>query len=225
MPTISASILAANHAYLAQEVKASEAAGIDSIHIDMMDGHYVDNLTFGPKTVEDLRKVTSLPIDIHFEMYNQERFVDRFIDAGANMITIQFESCQHPFRLIDHIKARDCKVSIAFAPSTSFEQITYFLHLVDEVNIMTVEPGFGGQTFRKEVLPKIRNCYNIIQKENLSTLIAVDGGLSEQTIPAVVENGGQNLIIGTLLFENSHMQNTVKKIKKFTTHFQERGTK
>lgn len=217
MPTISASILAANHAYLAKEVKASEAAGIDVIHIDIMDGHYVDNLTFGPKTVEDLRKVTSLPLDIHFEMYNQEKFIDRFIDAGANMITLQFESCQHPFRLIDHIRARNCKVSIAISPSTSLEQIKYFLHLVDEVNLMSVEPGFGGQTFRKEVLPKIRDCYNIIQKENLPTLIAVDGGLNEQTIPEVVENGGQNLIIGTLLFENEHMQKIVKKIKESTT--------
>lgn len=115
MLTISASILAANHANLADDVKKAAAAGVDSIHIDIMDGHYVDNLTFGPKTVEDLRKVTPLTIDVHFEMYRQEHFVDRFINAGADIITIQFESCPHPFRLIEHIKSRGNQIGNPFS--------------------------------------------------------------------------------------------------------------
>lgn len=220
MLTISASILAANHANLADDVKKAAAAGVDSIHIDIMDGHYVDNLTFGPKTVEDLRKVTPLTIDVHFEMYRQEHFVDRFINAGADIITIQFESCPHPFRLIEHIKSRGSQVSIAFAPATPLEQIKPFVHLVDEVNIMTVEPGFGGQSFRKEVLPKIRDCYSIIQNEKLPTIISVDGGLNETTIPDVIKNGSQKLVIGTLLFESSHMQNTIQKIKEVKNEIQ-----
>lgn len=214
MPTISASILAGNHAYLARDVIELEQSGADWIHVDIMDGHYVNNLTFGPKTIEDLRKVTSLPIDVHLEMYRQEQVIDSFISAGADMITIQFESCAHPIRAIEQVKAKGCQVSMAFAPTTSFDQIQYLIRDVDQVNIMTVEPGFGGQTLRKEVLSKIGLTRDLIARENLSTIIAVDGGVNAQSIPLILQQGGQNLIMGTMLFSNGSIKENVAKVKQ-----------
>ncbi|WP_019122251.1 ribulose-phosphate 3-epimerase [Brevibacillus massiliensis] len=213
MPTISASILAGNHANLAADVIELEQGGADWIHVDIMDGHYVNNLTFGPKTVEDLRKVTSLPIDVHLEMYRPELVIDSFISAGADMITIQFESCTHPIRTIEQVKARNCQVSMAFAPTTSFDQIGSLIRDVDQVNIMTVEPGFGGQPFRKDVLPKIKLASEIIASEKLHTIVAVDGGVNIQNIPDILRNGGHNLIIGTMLFVNDNIKENVEKTK------------
>lgn len=215
LPTISASILASNHAYLARDVIELEQSGADWIHVDIMDGHYVNNLTFGPKTVEDLRKVTSLPIDVHLEMYRPEQIIDSFIRAGADMITIQFESCAHPLRTIEQVKAGGLQVSMAFAPTTSFDHIRYLIHDVDQVNIMTVEPGFGGQPFRKEVLSKIRLTRELIERENLSVIIAVDGGINAQNIPDVLQHGGQNLVIGSMLFSNGTIKENVEKAKSF----------
>lgn len=214
MPTISASILAGNHAYLARDVIELEQSGADWIHVDIMDGHYVNNLTFGPKTIEDLRQVTSLPIDVHLEMYRQEQVIDSFISAGADMITIQFESCAHPIRAIEQVKAKGCQVSMAFAPTTSFDQIQYLIRDVDQVNIMTVEPGFGGQPLRTEVLSKIRLASELIARENLQTIVAVDGGVNAQSIPDILQHGGQNLVIGTMLFSNGSIKENVEKAKQ-----------
>lgn len=213
MPTISASILAGNHAYLARDVIELEQGGADSIHVDIMDGQYVNNLTFGPKTVEDLRRVTSLPIDVHLEMYKPELVIESFISAGANMITIQFECCAHPIRTINQVKAKGCQVSMAFAPTTSFEHIKYLIRDVDQVNIMTVEPGFGGQDLRQEVLPKIRQASELVLEEGLSTLIAVDGGVNTETIPKILQYGGQNLIIGAMLFLQGTIRENIVKAK------------
>ncbi|MEW9672114.1 ribulose-phosphate 3-epimerase [Ammoniphilus sp. 3BR4] len=213
MPTISASILAANHVYLAKDVMELERNKVDWIHVDIMDGHYVNNLTFGPKTIEDLRKVTSLPIDVHLEMYRQDQVIDSFISAGADMITIQFESCPHPLRAIEQVKKRGCQVSMAFAPTATFDQIQSLVRDVDQVNLMTVEPGFGGQPLRREVLPKIKRVRDLVESENLPAIIAVDGGVNEWTIPDLVLHGAQNLVIGTMLFSNEDVSRNVEKVK------------
>ncbi len=215
LTTISASILAANHAYLARDVEELEKSGADWIHIDIMDGHYVNNLTFGPKTVEDLRKVTSLPIDVHLEMYRQEQVIDHFIRAGADMITIQFESCPHPIRAIEHVKKQGCQVSMAFAPTTGLDQIYALIRDVDHVNLMTVEPGFGGQPLRREVLPKMKKIREYIDSEKLSAIITVDGGVNEQTIPDTLLHGATNLVIGTMLFNDGMINENIKKAKSF----------
>ncbi len=215
MYTISASILAGNHANLAGDVIQLERSGADSIHVDIMDGHFVNNLTFGPKTVEDLRKVTSLPIDVHLEMYKPELLIDSFIAAGSTMITVQFEGCQHPLRTLEQIKRKDCQASLSFAPVTSIEQIKCLLPFLDHINLLTVEPGFGGQRLRREVLAKVRRVSNYIKEEGRSTVITVDGGVNAETIPDVLDHGGENLVIGTMLFAGGAIRENLAKARAF----------
>lgn len=214
MTIISASILAANHVDLKSDVEKLERFGADVIHVDIMDGHYVKNLTFGPKTVEELRKITTLPIDVHLEMYRQEEFIDSFIDAGADVITIQFESCEHPLRTIEKVKVRGGKVSLAIAPMTDVRMLLPYLHEIDEINLMTVDPGFGGQKLRKEVLNKMKYVYRYIMEEKLTTVIAVDGGVNNWNIPDIVESGVTNFVIGNMLFQNGEIQENIKLVKE-----------
>lgn len=214
MAIISASILAANHVDLKSDVEKLEKFRANIIHVDIMDGHYVKNLTFGPKTIEELRKITTLPIDVHLEMYRQEEFVDSFIDAGADMITIQYESCEHPLRTIEKVKVRGRKVSLAIAPLTDVTMLMPYLHEIDEINLMTVDPGFGGQKFRKEVLMKMKYVNEYIVKEKLKTGIAVDGGVNNLNIPDMMKNGVTNFIIGSMLFQNGEIQKNIKLVKE-----------
>lgn len=218
MPTISASILAANHANLERDVFELEGE-VDWIHVDIMDVHFVNNFSFGPKTVEDLRKITTLPIDVHLQMYNPELVMESFIHAGANMIMIQYESCRHPLRTIQQIKEKGCQVSMSFAPTTSFEQIKYFIPYVDQISILTVESGLGGQILRKEVLPKIKSAYHEITDEQLSTIITVDGGVNAGSIAEILRFGANNLVIGTMLFANGPIKNNIEEVKSFFTSY------
>lgn len=213
MTSISASILAANHINLQEGVSAIIAGGGDSIHVDIMDGHYVKNLTFGPKTVRDLRQITTLPIDVHLEMFKQEDFIDDFIDAGADMITLQLESCLHPLIAIGKVKSRQCKVSLAIAPTTSLDTISMFLHELDQVNVMSVEPGFGGQAFREEVYEKVKILKEVIDREKLETIITVDGGVNEFNVGKLSKYGVSNFVIGSRLFENGTVAKNIQTIR------------
>lgn len=218
MTILSPSILAGNHINIMEEVKKIEKGGGDGIHVDIMDGHYVKNLTFGPKTIEDLRKFTTLPIDVHLEMYRQEEFIDCFIEAGADLITIQYESCEHPLRAIQQVKAKGCQVSMAFAPTTHLETLQYFIHELDQINLMSVEPGFGGQTFREEIFKKIECVKNQIDKKRLNTIIAVDGGVNEKNIFMLQQCGAENMIVGSRVFENNEIEKNIKLLKELVTH-------
>jgi ribulose-phosphate 3-epimerase len=214
MKLISASILAANHINLERDIVDVINEGGDRIHVDIMDGHYVKNLTFGPKTVQDLRGITKLPIDVHLEMFNQEDFIGEFISAGADLITLQLESCLHPLIAINQVKSNGCKVSLAIAPTTSIDMIKLFVHELDEVNIMSVEPGFGGQKFRTEVYEKIRIIKEVIDQKELSTIITVDVGVDEFNGKRLSALGVTNFVIGNRLFRDGKLKENMAKIKE-----------
>jgi ribulose-phosphate 3-epimerase len=182
MQLIAPSILSADFSRLGDEVKAVEAAGADWIHADIMDGHFVPNITFGPFIVAAVRKVTSLPIDVHLMIENPDNYIPEFARAGASWISVQVEACVHLNRTIQLIRGSGAHPGVVLNPSTPLMTVDWLLEYVDYVLIMSVNPGFGGQTFIPNCLDKIKNLREMIQSRKLKTMIEVDGGVNEETI-------------------------------------------
>lgn len=214
MLQISASILAANHAFIGRDVVQCENQSVDFIHVDITDGHYTDNLSFGPKLISDLKKITSLPLDVHLGIYNQDKFVQKFIDSGADIINLQYETCTRPLHLISKIKENGKKVSMTIGPATSFEEIKILLEYLDQINLLAVEPGFGGQKLQEGILEKLRLIRDYTEEKNYRLKISVDGGLNEETIPRVAENGADILVIGSSVFKNDSIEKNIMNIRK-----------
>jgi len=209
---IAPSMLSADFTKLADEIKNLETAGADYIHFDVMDGHFVPNLTFGAIVVKQLRPLTKLPFDVHLMVNNPQDYVTDFKAAGANILTFQYESYSHHDRLISHIKEQGMQVGIALNPSTSEDCLQYIIHKIDIITVMSVNPGFGGQTFLPEQLQKIKN---IKQKySNNNFLIEVDGGVSEKNAKKIIEAGADILVAGTAIFKNANYKNNINKIKE-----------
>lgn len=201
---IAPSILAADFTRLGEEVRAAEAAGGDQIHIDVMDGHFVPNLTMGPLVVEAVRRVTKLPLDVHLMIERPDDFLKDFADAGATTINVHVETCPHLHRTIQRIRELGVKPGVAFNPHTPFEMIREILPDVDRVLVMTVNPGFGGQTFIRNTLHKlieIRQAARILQRDAVLE-IGVDGGIDVHTAPDVLTRGANVLIAGNSIFRN-----------------------
>lgn len=201
---IAPSILAADFTRLGDEVRAAEAAGGDQIHIDIMDGHFVPNLTMGPMIVEAVRRVTKLPLDVHLMIERPDNFVKNFADAGANTINVHVETCPHLHRTIQRIRELGVKPGVALNPHTPFELIREILPDVERVLVMTVNPGFGGQTFIHNTLHKlieIRQAVRILQRDAVLE-IGVDGGIDAHTAPEVLTRGANVLIAGSAIFKN-----------------------
>lgn len=182
MIKIAPSILAADFAKLGDEVKEVEKAGADLIHVDVMDGHFVPNITLGPLVVDAIRPLTKLPLDVHLMIENPDRYIEQFADAGADYITVHVEACPHLHRTLQLIRSYDVKSGVVLNPHTPVESILHVLEEVDMVLFMTVNPGFGGQKFIHSVLPKVKQLSDIIQERNLSIEIEIDGGVDEETI-------------------------------------------
>ena len=195
-----ASLLAANHAHIARDLKAAEAAGIRRFHIDVTDGHYTKELTFGVHLVEDLRKETSSILDVHLAVCNMAAILDTFLDIGADQITLQYESSELPQRLLGAIRERRIASALSFIPATGFDRIEYFLDEVDIISILGVDPGIGGQTFIPKVLDKIEKTASAIARRGLKTRIAVDGGLNPENCRTVAGAGADILILGSGIF-------------------------
>lgn len=197
------SILSADFTRLGEQVREAEAAGANRIQIDVMDGHFVPNITMGPMVVEAVRRCTTLPLEAHLMITNPERYIEDFAKAGADVIIVHQEVSPHLHRIIQQIKTAGKLAAIALTPSTPILMLADILSLLDMVLIMTVNPGFGGQDFIPETLPKITQLRQVITQRGLHCDIEVDGGIHEATVPLVVQAGANLLVTGSAVY-NDH---------------------
>jgi ribulose-phosphate 3-epimerase len=200
MKKLSASILSADFGRLAEQVRLAELAGVDWIHVDVMDGHFVPTIPIGPAVTEAVRRATKLPLDVHLMIENPERYVKDFVDAGADWLGIHVEATVHLERLIQQIKELGAKATVTLNPATPLDHLEYVLSEVDMVLLMTVNPGFSGQNFIPAVLPKIRRLRELIDQQELPVLIEVDGGVSTKTVGAIAAAGADVLVSGSGIF-------------------------
>jgi ribulose-phosphate 3-epimerase len=210
---LSASILSADFGKLADEVKAVERAGADWVHLDVMDGHFVPNITVGPRAVEAVRRVSDLPLDIHLMIEEPEKYMEAFVKAGGDWVGVQVEAAVHLHRLIQNIKELGAKATVVLNPATSLTAIEEVLLDVDMVLIMTVNPGFGGQKFIRTMLPKVRRCREMIDDLNPSALLEVDGGVHEDTIDELVEAGVDVFVAGSAVFGKGDYGENIRRLK------------
>ncbi|MFD1928746.1 ribulose-phosphate 3-epimerase [Sporosarcina siberiensis] len=213
MIKIAPSILAADFSKLAEEVREVEAAGAELIHIDVMDGHFVPNITMGAIVVEALRPVTKLPLDVHLMIDNPDAFIEQFAKAGADYITVHVEACRHLHRTLQFIKSTGVKSGVVLNPHTPIETILHVLDEIDLVLFMTVNPGFGGQKFIHSVLPKVKQLSDLIKERNLSIEIEIDGGINEETIIPCVEAGATIFVAGSAIYNETDRAAALKRIK------------
>jgi ribulose-phosphate 3-epimerase len=213
MKLIAPSILSADFSRLGEEVKAVDRVGADWIHVDVMDGHFVPNITIGPLVVKAVRGVTELPLDVHLMIEDPDLYLEDFARAGSTLITVQVEACVHLHRTIHAIKAMDVKAGVALNPATPLSTIEWVLEDVDMVLVMSVNPGFGGQKFVPQALQKIRDLKPMIRAKNPNVLIEVDGGINEETIRSVAEAGADVFVAGSAIFGSSDYGKTVGKFR------------
>lgn len=213
MIKIAPSILSADFAYLADEVKKVADAGADLIHIDVMDGHFVPNLTFGPPVVASLRKVTKLPFDVHLMVTNPQDLIEPFINAGADIITVHAETAPHLHRLVQQIKEAGVKAGVSLNPSTSLTMVEEILADLDMVLIMSVNPGFGGQKFISSSTEKIFRLHRMINERGLNVDIEVDGGINATTAKAVIAAGANILVAGSAVYGAKDVAAAIRDIR------------
>lgn len=214
MKLIAPSILSADFSRLGEEIRAVEAAGADWIHIDVMDGHFVPNITMGPLVVEAVRRVTRLPLDVHLMIAAPERYIADFARAGADLIAVQVETCVHLHRGIQLIREAGVKPGVVLNPATPLTALEWVLEAVDFVLVMSVNPGFGGQQFIQSSLEKITRLREMIQARGLSTLIQVDGGVNAGTIAAVAAAGADVLVAGSAIFGSPDYAATIAELRR-----------
>jgi len=205
---IAPSILAADFSQLKRDIKRAEGAGADMIHVDVMDGHFVPNITIGALVVKDMRNTTRLPLDVHLMIEEPSKYIDEFRKAGSDIITIHAESEKKIGVLLSRIKSSGVKAGLSLKPKSGINLIRKYLKKVDIVLIMTVEPGFGGQAFMREMLPKIRRLRAIYDGD-----IQVDGGINENTARQVIKAGANILVAGTYVFKSRNMKQAIRDLR------------
>ena len=214
MIKLAPSILSADFARLLEDIKKVEKAGCEYLHIDVMDGHFVPNITLGPGIVKSLRKDVNMVFDTHLMIENPDNYIKDFVDAGSDLIVVHVEACKHLHRTIQNIKSHNVKAGVALNPSTPIESIKHVLEDVDMILIMTVNPGFGGQSFIEGMIEKIKELKSIIDEKNLNVDIQVDGGIKPSNIDKVVKAGANVIVAGSAIFNSDDINETVKLMRK-----------
>lgn len=213
MKKIAPSILSADFCSLGNEIRAVEAAGADYIHVDVMDGHFVPNITIGPLVVDAVRKITSLPLDVHLMIENPDRYIPDFAAAGADIIVVHAEASTHLHRSIQLIKSLGKRAGVSLNPATPLNCLDYVLGDLDLVLLMTVNPGFGGQSFIEECIPKIRSLRAMLDKRGLETELEVDGGVKIDNIGRISHAGADVFVAGSAVFGSPDYAATIKSLK------------
>ncbi|NRG45638.1 ribulose-phosphate 3-epimerase [Bacillus sp. CRN 9] len=213
MVKIAPSILSADFSKLGEEIKDVEQGGADYIHVDVMDGHFVPNITIGPLIVDAIRPITKLPLDVHLMIENPDQYIEAFAKAGADYITVHVEACQHLHRTIHLIKSYGIKAGVVLNPATPVQSIKHVLEDIDMVLLMTVNPGFGGQKFITSVLPKIAEVKQLIEAGDLQVEIEVDGGVNEETAKLCMEAGADVLVAGSAVYNKENRAEAIAAIR------------
>jgi ribulose-phosphate 3-epimerase len=214
MGKIAPSILSADFSKLGEEINAVAHAGADYIHIDVMDGHFVPNITMGPLIVKAAKRVTRLPLDCHLMISEPEKFVEVFAEAGADMVTVHAEAATHLHRLVQQIRQKGVKPGVSLNPATPLDALEYVLGDVDMVLLMTVNPGFGGQKFIEAVVPKIKRLRAMIEERGLTVDIEVDGGIGPDTIGKVSSAGANVFVAGSAIFGSKDYEETISLMRR-----------
>ena len=199
---LSSSILSADFSQLGNQIREAEEAGVDWIHVDVMDGHFVPNITMGPFIVEHCRKITSLPLDVHLMIEKPENHIEAFSNAGASHLSVHIENNPNVYRTLEHIRSLGVKPGIVLNPGTPAAAISSVIPLVDIILVMTVNPGFSGQKFIPSVVPKISDVREILISQHAKAMIQVDGGITEQTLPLTYKAGARVFVAATAIFKH-----------------------
>lgn len=214
MKKIAASILSADFSRFAEEVKAVEAAGADVFHVDVMDGHFVPNITIGPLVVEGLRRITSLPLDTHLMIENPDKYIEPFARAGSSWITVHAEVCPNLHRTIKSLRSLNVRPGVVVNPRTSLKALYPVLEEIDYVLLMSVNPGFGGQAFIPATLKKIEKLRKIVDRKGLPLEIEVDGGVKIDNIEEIARAGADIFVLGTGIFRTKDYQETIQQLRE-----------
>jgi len=218
MVKIAPSILSADFMRLGEEIKAAEAAGIDLFHIDIMDGHFVPNITIGPSIVESIKKMTTIPLDVHLMIENPDKYLSDFIKAGADYLAVHLEASVHLHRTVQFIKEKKVKAGVSLNPATPVSSLEDIIHDADFVVVMSVNPGFGGQSFIPQAADKIKMLKKVIMDKGLSTLIEVDGGVKPDNARLVADAGADILVMGSAFFSSRDYVSLTKRLREMLTY-------
>lgn len=213
MKELAPSLLSANFANLQEDIKTLEENGINYLHLDIMDGNFVPNISFGPGIIKSIRKISNMTFDVHLMIENCDMFIEDFVDAGADIITVHAEATKHLHRSIQNIKSHGVKAGVALNPSTSLNTLDYLLEDIDLVLIMSVNPGFGGQSFIESMKDKLKELARIKKEKNLDFIIAIDGGVKTSNVAEIAELGAELIVSGSDVFGADSIGERIEEYK------------